>query len=82
MKKSNTFRRNKGRPQKKSPLGKYNIYDKKSEPRLKGKPSELRGKYENLARDASSAGDRISAENYMQHAEHFLRINNSDKKEE
>ena len=38
MKKSNTFRRNKGRPQKKSLIGKYNIYDKKSEPRLRGKP--------------------------------------------
>ena len=61
-------------------MGKLNIYDKKSEPRLRGKPSELRGKYETLARDATSAGDRIAAENYMQHAEHFLRINNSSKK--
>ena len=63
-------------------MGKPSIYDKKSEPRLRGKPSELRGKYETLARDASSAGDRIAAENYMQHAEHFLRINNSNKKED
>ena len=31
-------------------------------------------KYENLAKDASSAGDKVAAENYMQHAEHFLRI--------
>ena len=37
-------------------------------------------KYENLAKDASSAGDKVAAENYMQHAEHFLRINNSNKK--
>ena len=63
-------------------MGKLNIYDKKSEPRLRGKPSELRGKYETLSRDATSAGDRIAAENYMQHAEHFLRINNSNKKED
>ena len=32
------------------------------------------GKYELLARDASSAGDRIAAENYMQHAEHYLEL--------
>ena len=37
------------------------------------------GKYELLARDASSAGDRIAAENYMQHAEHYLRISNATK---
>ena len=32
------------------------------------------GKYELMARDASSAGDRIAAENYMQHAEHYLEL--------
>ncbi len=83
MKKNNSFKRNKGKPLKKSSaIGKLSIFDKKSEPRLRGKPSELRGKYENLARDATSAGDRIAAENYMQHAEHFLRINNMNKQED
>ena len=37
------------------------------------------GKYEILARDASSAGDRVAAENYMQHAEHYLRVSNAIK---
>ncbi len=27
-----------------------------------------------MARDASSSGDRISAENFLQHAEHYYRI--------
>jgi len=27
-----------------------------------------------LARDATAAGDRIAAENYFQHAEHYYRI--------
>ena len=27
-----------------------------------------------MARDASSSGDRIAAENYFQHAEHYYRI--------
>ncbi len=30
-----------------------------------------------MARDATSAGDRIAAENYLQHAEHYFRIINS-----
>ena len=50
----------------------------KQKPR--GNPLEIKTKYENLAKDASSVGDKIAAENYMQHAEHFLRINNSNKK--
>jgi hypothetical protein len=31
-------------------------------------------KYQQLARDASSSGDRIGAENYLQHAEHYYRL--------
>lgn len=27
-----------------------------------------------MARDASSAGDRVASENYLQHAEHYYRI--------
>jgi len=27
-----------------------------------------------LARDANSGGDRVMAENYLQHAEHYYRI--------
>lgn len=35
-------------------------------------------KYLAMARDAASAGDRIAAENYHQHAEHYYRIINVD----
>lgn len=31
-----------------------------------------------MARDAATAGDRIAAENYQQHAEHYFRIINAD----
>lgn len=31
-------------------------------------------RYLNLARNAASEGDRIAAENYLQHADHFLRM--------
>ena len=80
MKKNYSFKRNRGKPQKKQSLLNNNGFRIKGENKPKGKPIEIMGKYEILARDASSAGDRIAAENYMQHAEHFLRINNSNKK--
>lgn len=31
-------------------------------------------KYQQLARDAASSGDRIAAENLLQHAEHYFRL--------
>ncbi len=34
-------------------------------------------KYTDLAREALSNGDKILSENYLQHAEHFARIMNS-----
>ena len=33
-------------------------------------------KYNDLAREASSNGDKILSENYLQHADHFMRILN------
>ncbi len=36
-----------------------------------------REKYLGMAKDALSSGDRIMAENYYQHADHYLRIINS-----
>ncbi|MBF97122.1 MAG: hypothetical protein CFH34_00838 [Alphaproteobacteria bacterium MarineAlpha9_Bin4] len=79
MKKNHSFKRNKGKPLKKQSLLNNNGYRMKPENKPKGKPIEIMGKYEVLARDATSAGDRIAAENYMQHAEHYLRIINANK---
>ena len=36
--------------------------------------SKLIEKYNNLAREALSGGDKILSENYFQHADHFTRI--------
>tara|TARA_B100000886_G_C20382632_1_gene474577 strand:- start:240 stop:644 length:405 start_codon:yes stop_codon:yes gene_type:complete len=35
---------------------------------------KLVDKYNNLAREALSSGDKILSENYLQHADHFSRI--------
>ena len=36
--------------------------------------SKLVDKYNNLAREALSTGDKILSENYLQHADHFSRV--------
>lgn len=42
--------------------------------KIRGTPSHIAEKYMSLARDALSSGDRVLAENYLQHAEHYNRI--------
>ncbi len=42
--------------------------------KIRGTASHIAEKYSNLARDALSSGDFITAENYLQHAEHYQRI--------
>ena len=41
--------------------------------------SKLIEKYNNLAREALSSGDKILSENYFQHADHFTRILNEQE---
>src|SRR3546814_4785662 len=44
------------------------------EGRVRGNARQVYEKYLSLARDATSAGDRVAAEAYYQHAEHYFRI--------
>ena len=42
--------------------------------KVRGTAAYIYERYLQLARDASSSGDRVIAENYLQHAEHYFRI--------
>ncbi|MDB5739186.1 MAG: hypothetical protein JWP16_226 [Alphaproteobacteria bacterium] len=42
--------------------------------KVRGSASHVYEKYLQMARDANSGGDRVMAENYLQHAEHYYRI--------
>ena len=42
--------------------------------KIRGTAQHVAEKYSQLARDALSSGDPVSAENYFQHAEHYYRI--------
>jgi hypothetical protein len=42
--------------------------------KVRGNAQHIAEKYVQLARDAQSSGDRVMAENYLQHAEHYFRL--------
>ena len=42
--------------------------------RIRGTANQIYDKYQTLARDAASSGDRVKAESYLQHAEHYFRL--------
>src|SRR6185312_15881463 len=42
--------------------------------KIRGSAAHVYEKYLQLARDANTQGDRVMAENYLQHAEHYFRI--------
>ena len=41
---------------------------------MRGTPQQIIEKYQFLARDAQLSNDRVAAENFMQHAEHYTRM--------
>jgi hypothetical protein len=42
--------------------------------KVRGNAQHVFERYQQLARDAGSGGDRVLAENYLQHAEHYFRL--------
>ncbi len=42
--------------------------------KVRGTPQQIIDKYNQLHRDAQLSGDRVNAENFAQHAEHYLRM--------
>ena len=67
-----TFRRN----DEGSKFSNNDNFQRKVPGRNNHNASKLIEKYNNLAREALSVGDKIMSENYFQHADHFTRILN------
>ncbi|WP_438669136.1 DUF4167 domain-containing protein [Pseudogemmobacter sonorensis] len=44
------------------------------EGKVRGTPQQIIEKYQTLARDAQLSNDRVAAENFLQHAEHYTRM--------
>ena len=55
-------------------------FQRKSPGRNNQNASKLIEKYTDLAREALSKGDKILSENYFQHADHFIRIQDEKEK--
>ncbi len=51
------------------------------EGKVRGTPQQIIDKYRSLASDAQLSGDRVAAENFVQHAEHYTRILNKAQRE-
>ncbi|WP_370323060.1 DUF4167 domain-containing protein [Roseococcus sp. SYP-B2431] len=57
------------------PLNRNHVFDSSGpDVRLRGTAQQLFEKYLQLGRDATGGGDRVAAEGYFQHAEHYFRI--------
>ena len=52
------------------------------EGKVRGTPQQIIEKYNQLARDAQLSNDRVAAENFQQHAEHYLRLLSEAQREQ
>ena len=73
------FKSNVDRPKFSSNFSNNENFKRKAPGRNNHNASKLIEKYNDLAREASSNGDKILSENYMQHADHFTRILNEQE---
>ena len=70
------FKSNGDRPKFASNYSNNENFKRKAPGRNNHNAPKLIEKYNDLAREASSNGDKILSENYLQHADHFTRIMN------
>jgi len=73
------FKSNGDRPKYGSNFSNNENFQRKIPGRNNHNASKLTEKYNNLAREALSSGDKILSENYFQHADHFTRILNEQE---
>ena len=74
------FKSNGDRPKFGSNYSNNDNFKRKVPGRNNHNAPKLIEKYNDLAREASSNGDKILSENYLQHADHFTRILNEQEK--
>ena len=70
------FKSNGDRPKFGSNYSNNENFKRKVPGRNNHNASKLIEKYNDLAREATSSGDKILSENYLQHADHFTRVLN------
>ena len=73
------FKSNGDRPKFGSNYSNNDNFKRKAPGRNNHNAPKLIEKYNDLAREASSNGDKILSENYLQHADHFTRVLNEQE---
>tara|TARA_Y100000591_G_C21599964_1_gene577518 strand:- start:308 stop:742 length:435 start_codon:yes stop_codon:yes gene_type:complete len=73
------FKSNGDRPKYGSNFSNNENFQRKVPGRNNHNAPKLIEKYNNLAREALSSGDKILSENYFQHADHFTRVLNDQQ---
>ena len=74
-----SFKSNNERSKFSSNFSNNSNFQRKIPSRNNHNASKLIEKYNNLAREALSGGDKILSENYFQHADHFTRVLNEQE---
>jgi hypothetical protein len=75
MRQNPNAKRSRGRGGRKGGNPRSQVYDSNGPgARVRGNAVQVFEKYQQLARDAAASGDRIAAENLLQHAEHYYRL--------
>lgn len=72
-----TNKRSRSKPNRPKTLGNIvnRVFDSSGpEGKVRGTPQQIIEKYQVLARDAQLSNDRVAAENFQQHAEHYTRL--------
>jgi hypothetical protein len=75
------FNSNRPRPQPRAPQHNQIFDSTGPNVKLRGDAYRIFERYVTLAREAWTSGDRIAAENFYQHAEHYFRINNARRED-
>ncbi|NCG11231.1 MAG: DUF4167 domain-containing protein [Alphaproteobacteria bacterium] len=68
------MKRSRGRGRRQGNSSNRNYESNGPDLKVRGNAQSIYEKYQSLAQDALSSGELITAENYLQHAEHYYRI--------
>ena len=85
MRSSNKRSRNKNNRNRSNSVGNVvnRVFDSSGpEGKVRGTPQQIIDKYNQLARDAQLSNDRVNAENFQQHAEHYMRLLSEAQREQ
>jgi hypothetical protein len=68
--------------QRQAPQSHQSLDSRGSDERIRGTASQIAARYLALARGTARNEDRVAAESYYQHAEHYIRVSNANREDD